>query len=253
MLLINDSPFYSTNLCPKITLSMILSDLFSTENVLNLDYRILCSLALLLSLSLFCIVSGLRRFLSGKIITASCQSLSGISLLLACLLLLSITINLYSYERLIYEQDIAELSFTQLNKQQFQLSITYFDNDVSDSFLIDGDEWQIDARVIKWQGWAQLLGLNAQYHLERISGRYSNIEEERLKPRSVYSLRENEGIDFWKLVSDNKKWLPWVDAYYGSATYLPMSDQASYSVSLTQTGLIARVKNAPTKETFTFW
>lgn len=219
---------------------MNLSELINTENTLNLDYRILGGLAVLLTLSALFLVLGMRRFLRGKLISASLQSLSGASLLLAGLLFLSIATNLYSYDRLTYEQDIAELTFRQLDEQQFQATIAYMNHDKTEGFLINGDEWQMDARVIKWHGWAQLLGLNAQYRLERISGRYSDIDDEREKPRSVYALKQKDSIDYWQLIKNYKKWLPWIDAHYGSATYLPMTDKTSYRVSLTQSGLIAR-------------
>jgi len=121
---------------------MILSELFSFENAMNLDYRILCIVGTLLFLSLLFIVLGTGQFLRGKIITASIHSLSGLSLFLAGLLFLSIAINLYSYERLTYEQDIAELKFKQIDKQRFRVDITYQnDNKIDNFFLINGDEW----------------------------------------------------------------------------------------------------------------
>jgi len=218
----------------------MLYELFNPENTFNLDYRILLTVGVLVFLSLVFLISALKRFMRGKPLTASIQGLSGLSLCLASLLFLSIAANLISYDRLTYEQDIAQLKFTQLGEQQFQVEIAYQNEKNPDVFLISGDEWQMDARIIKWHGWAQLLGLNAQYRLERFSGRYSDIEEELKKQRSVYALASKDEIDYWKLINDYKKWLPWVDAYYGSATYLPMSDNASYSVSLTQSGLIAR-------------
>lgn len=219
---------------------MILSELLNIENAMNLDYRILSCLVVLLTLSVLFIVLGIKRFFRGKVVSAGIQSLSGVSLLLAGLLFLSIATNLYSYDRLTYEQDIAKLTFSQLDEQEFRVEITYANQDKTDGFLINGDEWQMDARVIKWHGWAQLLGLNAQYRLQRISGRYSDIEDERQKPRSVYSLEQKDNIDYWKLIKNYKKWLPWIDAHYGSATYLPMAANTTYAVSLSQTGLIAR-------------
>ena len=220
---------------------------------MNLDYRILSIVVILLSLSLMFIVLGIGRFLRGRLLTASIQSLSSVILFIFSLSLLSIAMNLYSYERLTYEQPIAELTFNQVEKQLFQVEISYQNDNETDIFLINGDEWQIDARVIKWHGWVQLLGLNAQYRLERISGRYTDIEEERQKTRSVYSLGPRDEIDYWKLINDYKKWLRWVDAYYGSATYLPMSDNASYLISLTQTGLIARPLDIETDKKNKFW
>ena len=66
-------------------------------------------------------------------------------------------------------------------------------------FMLAGDEWQLDARVLKWKGWANLLGLDAQYRLERVSGRYRDIEQERNDERTVYALSENPGVDLWTL------------------------------------------------------
>jgi hypothetical protein len=231
----------------------MLSELFTTENILNLDYRILWLVGTLLFLSLVFFGLGMRRFFSGKPLSASIQSLSGLSLCLASLLSLSIAMNLHSYDRLTYEQSIAKLTFKQLGNQQFQAEISYQHGGKVDSYIINGDQWQIDARVIKWHGWAQLLGLNAQYRLERISGRYSNIKEEQEKPRSAYSLGPKDYIDYWQLIGKYKKWLSWVDAYYGSAAYLPMIDNGSYIVSLTQSGLIARPLDSNTEEKNKFW
>ncbi len=232
---------------------MILSELINIENAMNLDYRILCGLGAFMTFGLIFIALAVRQFVRGRIISASIHSLSGASLLFAGLLMLSIASNLYSYGRLSYEQYIADLTFEQIDKQQFLVKIDYQNESQIDEFLISGDEWQIDARVIKWHGWAQLLGLNAQYRLERISGRYSEIDDEREKPRSVYSLGQKDKIDYWKLIGRYKKWLPWVDAYYGSAAYLPMTDMSTYSLSVTQTGLIARPNNIEANEKSKLW
>jgi hypothetical protein len=110
-------------------------------------------------------------------------------------------------------------------------------------FTLNGDEWQLDARVLKWRGWANVLGLDAQYRLERLSGRYRDIEQERNAPRSVYALSDNPGIDLWTWTIDHPTWLPFVDAVYGSATYLPMADGARYRVNMSQSGLLARPMN----------
>lgn len=231
----------------------MLNELFNLKTMLNLDYRILGLISTLLLLSLIFFILASKRFLRGKLLTASIQGLSGISLFLTGLLFLSIAVNLYSYGRLTHEQTIAKLKFNQLKEQQFQVEIVYQNENKTDVFLINGDEWQMDARIIKWHGWAQLLGLNAQYRLERISGRYSDIGEELEKPRTAHALGTKDKIDYWKLINDYKKYLPWIDAYYGSATYLPMTDNASYSVSLTQSGLIARPLDTETEEKTRLW
>jgi hypothetical protein len=98
-----------------------------------------------------------------------------------------------------------------------------------------------------------VLGLDAQYRLDRLSGRYRSIEQERSDERTVYPLSENPGIDVWQLRQQYPKWLPFVDAVYGSATYMPMADGARYRVSMTQTGLIARPANGAAQTAAAGW
>jgi hypothetical protein len=106
-----------------------------------------------------------------------------------------------------------------------------------------GDEWQIDARVLKWRGIAVLIGFDTLYRLDRLSGRYRNIVQEITGQRTVYSLSEEQGLDLWLIARRYALWIPWVDALYGSATYMPMVDGASYTISVSSTGLLARPSN----------
>ena len=117
----------------------MLETLLNPENLQKLDSKILLIIGTLLFLSIFFLVAGIRRFLHGKLMAASLQSLSGISLFLTGLLLLSISINFYSYERLTYEQPIAELKFKQLADQRYLVKIVYHSNDHADEYQLSGD------------------------------------------------------------------------------------------------------------------
>jgi hypothetical protein len=90
---------------------------------------------------------------------------------------------------------------------------------------------------------ANVLGFDTAYRLDRISGRYASIDDERSLPRTVYSLTQPERVDLWELAHRYRSWVPWIDALYGSATYLPMADGARYSISVSQSGLVARPVN----------
>src|SRR5690625_5714508 len=46
-------------------------------------------------------------------------------------------------------------------------------------FDLRGDQWQLDARIIKWQGFVAAMGVKPGYRLDRISGRYYTLEDER--------------------------------------------------------------------------
>ena len=45
-------------------------------------------------------------------------------------------------------------------------------------FVLLGDEWQLDARVIRWTLPGQLAGLPPVYRFERLSGRYGDPKQE---------------------------------------------------------------------------
>ncbi len=224
-----------------MSIKQLLTELFTLEHLQQIEPSLLLIILLLFFPGLILLALGCRRHFTGRFVSGSIQGLSGLSCVAIALLLFSIGMNLYSYQRLTYEQDIAEIQFTKAGQQAYQAVINYADGKLADQFLLFGDEWQLDARMIKWKSWANLLGLNSHFRLERISGRYTDIDDELSKPRSVYSLAEEKAIDYWKLVRSYQDFTPWIDAYYGSATYLPMADGARYIVSITQTGLIARI------------
>ncbi|MCI0400922.1 MAG: cation/multidrug efflux pump [Gammaproteobacteria bacterium] len=191
-------------------------------------------------LGLGLVVLGVARLRKARVLAAGSYGLLGIALLVGAALLFGFSLNLHTYHRLTHEEALAQLTFKQVAPQRYEVTIEYPDNESTRRYELTGDEWQIDARILKWHRLAALMGLNAQYRLERLSGRYRHVGEERNMPRSVYALTSDDGLDLWQLAERYNRWLPWVDAIYGSAAYLPMADMARYHVSITQTGLIAR-------------
>ena len=107
--------------------------------------------------------------------------------------------SLHTYTRLTHEQEAARAVLRALGPQRYELLLLRA-GEPTRSYELRGDEWQIDARVLKWKGWANVLGLDASYRLERVSGRYGDVEQERTAPRSVYALSEEPAIDLWTLV-----------------------------------------------------
>ena len=203
-------------------------------------------------LGVLLLFQGFRRLWNRGIIAGSLEGLSGLVLLLVAVLLVALSINLHTYARLTHESPVAEIRFQARGPQRFRAYIT-FSKSRAMIFDMRGDEWQMDARILKWRGIAQLFGFDTLYRLERISGRYSSITQERTAVRSVYSLSEDQGIDLWALAQRHSRWIPLADAVYGSATYLPMVDGAQYQVSVSATGLLARPGNEVAKKAIQKW
>ncbi|MEH6358939.1 MAG: hypothetical protein V7745_08115 [Pseudomonadales bacterium] len=175
--------------------------------------------------------------------------------LLSCIgiLLIAIAINIISYARLTHEQPVAELQFRQIAPQKYIASITFIEEQRQQEFEINGDEWQLDAKVLKWHGYANLMGFNAHYKLHRLSGRFQSVQQTRSKPASAHDLNAEPGLDIWGFAKRYPQLLPLVDAYYGSAVFLPMHDQAHFKVSMTQNGLIARPVDSNTATQLRSW
>ena len=203
-------------------------------------------------LGVLLLFQGFRRLWNRGIIAGSLEGLSGLVLLLVAVLLVALSINLHTYARLTHESPVAEIRFQARGPQRFRAYIT-FSKSRAMIFDMRGDEWQMDARILRWRGIAQLFGFDTLYRLERISGRYSSITQERTAVRSVYSLSEDQGIDLWALAQRHSRWIPLADAVYGSATYLPMVDGAQYQVSVSATGLLARPGNEVAKKAIQKW
>lgn len=152
--------------------------------------------------------------------------------------------NVITYNRLSYEMPVARLQIKQLKKQRFQVSVVYLKDCQSRQYLLNGDEWQLDARIIKWHSWANLLGLNALYQLDRIQGRYRSIEQQRQTLPTVFQLESQPGVDLWAL-KKQYQWLPLLDAEYGQSVFMTMQPEQWYEIYLSQSGLIARKINPP--------
>ena len=188
-----------------------------------------------------------RRILGGVLHGATAVVLLALSLCAAL-----IATNLRTYQRLTAEQPAGELQFTGVGERQFNAVLTY-PNGEHANFALSGDEWQVDARVLKWHAFATMLGFDTAYRLDRIGGRYSRVEDERAQTRTVYSLNPPQRIDLWELAHQYHSWMPWMDALYGSATFLPMADGALYEIKVSQSGLIARPLNQAARDAVGSW
>jgi hypothetical protein len=203
-------------------------------------------------LGLLFLIAAVRRMRRRRLMGGMAHGAAALIFFLAAACAMLVGTSLSSYQRLSFEQPAGELQFARLGSQEFNATLTY-PNGEHANFALRGDEWQVDARVLKWHAFANLLGFDAAYRLERISGRYTRLEDERTLPRTVYDLNTPGRIDPWDLLHRYRSWVPWVDALYGSATYLPMVDGALYEIKVSQSGLLARPLNQAAREAVGSW
>ena len=103
---------------------------------------------------------GVMKLNQRRPLAASYRFLSGTSIVALSLALGALALNIHSYWRLTYEQDLAELTFHELGERSFEVAVKLDPSGVTQRYLLSGDEWQLDARVLKFHGLANLLGLS---------------------------------------------------------------------------------------------
>lgn len=159
--------------------------------------------------------------------------------------------DLYSYQREGLTP-IATLRFAKTASQTFQAELISPTGE-SQGFELHGDQWQLDARLLRPKGWATRWWRAPYYRLERLSGRYQRVEDELGRPRSAYALAPEARLDVgdW-LERVPPNWRP-LQVGYGSAAFLPMADGAEYVVYIDGRGLSASASNEPARRAVDRW
>ena len=197
-------------------------------------------------------LAAIRRLRRLQLVRGTMFFLTGALVLLVAAAAVLVAANLYTYARLTHEQEAARVSMRQLGERWYVLSVQQKKGPPR-HFELRGDEWQIDARVLKWRGMGTLLGFDTVYRLERLSGRYASVAAERAGPRTVHDLSKETSLDLWSLVKQHHAYVPFADALYGSAVYVPMSEGAEYAVSVSASGLVVRPGNDAARKAVGGW
>ncbi|ACT58209.1 hypothetical protein [Hirschia baltica] len=199
----------------------------------------------------FKMFSGLSRFLFGGVF------LSGTAVAVLA------GMNLQTYARLTYERPAAEITFSQTSPQAFTATMRVPTGQGEDFgepviFELTGDAFRVDARFLKWKPWANVTGYDAIFRLDRLQGRFDEVNQENNAPPKAFDLSPvgtSAALDIYQLSRKNEifKNLKAVDAIYGNGAYAPMADGAVYEVVATQSGLVPRPKNEAAREAALQW
>jgi hypothetical protein len=203
-------------------------------------------------LGLLLILRGISRIRVRRRLFGSLYWSSGLGMASIGLLFMAAAMNLYTYHRLTSEILVASVKIKQIAPNNYELALSEAGKQPA-NFKIMGDEWQLDARFLRWKSWATILGQEPMFRLERLSGRYGDIEQAKAARPSLYALSSQSGVDVWKLGRQYAEWLPFMDAYFGSSVYMPLIADGEYRVTATDSGLMVRAVNAPAKEVLKEW
>jgi hypothetical protein len=153
----------------------------------------------------------------------------------------AITLGVHGYRMFTQEALAATIKTEPLGPHHFRATVTLPDSSLH-LFDLAGDAVYVDAHVLKWRPIGTLLGLQTVYELDRIAGRYQALSDEQTLERTVYSLAAKKPFDAFDLARSYWILRPFVDAEYGSATFIGATGPggATYEVRVSTTGLLVR-------------
>lgn len=210
------------------------SNFNSDTNILLLSI-----LAMSVILTIYFLIGFISRVKKLKLLGASGKLANS---LLFCLLSISLSfflIGVSGYHALTYEEILAEVEITPIEHQKFKAVLRH-KNGTEMDFELFGDEIEIQANILKWKSWSNILGLRTSYRLDRVVGRYSNLSDEKNKQRSVFSLVDEDDPDIasWRQQYEYLNFL--LDVEHGSASFVSAKKSQRYKLLVTNDGLILR-------------
>ena len=198
--------------------------------------------ALIALLGFVAAIRGLRK---GHIVGAALTIIITMLMLSLSALFGTIGISLQGYRALTREEPAAVIRIEPTGTQQFTARFTFPDK-TAQVFSLAGDQLYVDAHILKWKPLANLFGLHTSYELDRVAGRYADIQDELHRVRTVYALSTGKPVDMFHLRRRFTALSPLVDAEYGSATYIESDKAAELTLMVSTTGLLIRETGAET-------
>jgi hypothetical protein len=172
------------------------------------------------------------------------RTLTGLLLLAMGGLAGTIAVGLNGYRALTREEVAARVEVRPIGPQRFEATFLIPDRPPV-TYELAGDAIYVDAHILKWTPWANMLGLHTSYELDRATGRYDDLGQERSAERTVHSLAliADKRVDLFGLRKRYESLSPLYDTEYGSGTFVKVNKATTFEVRVSTTGLLIRESN----------
>ncbi|MBI3043665.1 MAG: hypothetical protein HYY78_12670 [Betaproteobacteria bacterium] len=193
------------------------------------------------------VLLGIAALLRLKPLGFALRTLVGLLLLALGALAGTIAVGIQGYRALTREDLAAKILVKPAGAQRFTATFEFPDGRKA-TYALAGDEIYVDAHILKWHPYANWAGLHTAYELDRVTGRYHSIQEERAAQRTVHALGRDRPVDLFALRRRYTFLAPLLDAEYGSATFVSADRPAALELRVSTTGLLIREPKPPQKK-----
>jgi len=185
------------------------------------------------------VLAGIAALWRTKPLRFALRALLGLLLLAIGALVGTVAIGTHGYLALTHEALAARLAVRPTGAQRFAATLRMPDGREL-HYDIAGDEIYVDAHILKWKPMANVMGLHTVYELDRVAGRYRDVEQERSAARTVHALAPTRPVDLFSLRQRHAFLTALLDAEYGSASFVPVNRPAEFELRVSTTGLLLR-------------
>jgi hypothetical protein len=191
------------------------------------------------ALGIVVVIAAVVSFIQLRLPQSGYRMLAGLFLLTLGALAGTISVGMLGYRALTREEVAARIAVKPAGPQRFLATFKFPDGREA-TYDLAGDEIYVDAHILKWSPYANMIGLHTAYEIDRVAGRYHKIKDERDAMRTVHALGQDKAIDLYALRRRYSILSPLFDAEYGSATFVPVTRPAELELRISTTGLLMR-------------
>ena len=185
------------------------------------------------------VIAAIVSFIKLRLPQSGYRMAAGLLLLTLGTLAGTISVGMMGYRALTREEVAAHIVVKPVGPQRFLATFRFADGREA-TYELAGDEIYVDAHILKWNPYANMIGLHTAYEIDRVAGRYRAIKDEREAMRTVHALARDKPVDLYALRRRHAFLAPAFDAEYGSATFVPVTRPAELELRVSTTGLLMR-------------
>jgi len=223
--------------------------------LISLDFWAMQYIGLAVVVALLALLSGLvavRLLVGGHWLLGWLRGTLGMLVLSLAGLVGLVAWDVTTYQPLNDGTPLASLTFQADGHQRYRVQLQ--EGQSTRFVTLEGDLWQLDLRALHWKGLAALIGLEPGYRLERLSGRYLAVEQQDQARRPYVQLGNSRaGVDFWAWLHRCECTPLMLDAQLRRVSYLPIADNAVYTVEMTPAGLLAKPASVAAEQAMKGW
>jgi hypothetical protein len=212
--------------------------------ILAVVFFIIAAVAIFIVIRLLSNKKWIKGFLQGSF---------GMLLVIAAVVLGLSGKDIFSYRTVENNQTIATLSF---HKKTNNIYTVDLQETAGASFTteIEGQQWQLNARMFHWTPLMAAMGFKPGYRLEGIAARFLELQmDNMILKRDIAKINTSGFIDLWSFFNQHPGALSSVDAYIGSPSFTPVADGAIFDVSVSGKTLVVNPMNDVAKSALKSW